>query len=348
MLGAFRIEPRGGTVDAVGVADRHDRRAGAFAGQIGAAVRDAVPGFHVLDRAKLRLQGHGGFEPVLGRRTHGRVGLVTVQADTGTGQFEADLGTVQCGRRVGQMPDLRGDAGLFHQFGERVEVLDLPIGGSHEFRHIGGVGHSQMAPLPHHAHQPLLGQRNEPGHGVGEVHLGETVAAESGIDLDVDTRGASSGASGRGDRFDAVEGADRHVDVVGDQLVQRRGGAAVHPGQDSATVQSDAGFAQQQRLTGLRGAQPGGAAGERGERGRDQPMPVGVGLDHAHDGSAGFGSAAHLDQMPHVVAQCGEVHNRLRRVFPERPFVVRLTLLAGKPPLRCCTQCHGLHCVPLR
>ena len=307
-----------------------------------------MPGLDVLDRAELRLQGHGRPEPVLGRRAHGRVGLVAVQADAGAGQLEADLRAVERGGGVGQMPDLRRDAGLFHQLGERVEVLDLLVGGGHELRHIGGIGHGQVAPLAHHAHQSLLGQRREPRHRVGEVHLREAVATESGIDLDMDERGAAGGARRVGDQLDAVERADRHVDVVGDQFIERRGGPAVHPGQDPAAVQSDAGLAQQQRLAGLRGAQPGGAAGERGERGRDQAVAVGVGLDHAHDGGAGSRPAAYLDQMPHVVAQCGEVHNRLRRVFPKRALIVRLALFAGKPPLRCCVQRHGLHCVPLR
>ena len=81
-------------------------------------------------------------------------------------------------------------------------------------------------------------------------------------------------ARGVGERVDARQRADGDVDVVVDQLVERHIHAVVHPCQNAAAVRADAEFAQQQRLMRLRGAQPGRAARERRQRGRQQTVPV--------------------------------------------------------------------------
>ena len=131
-------------------------------------------------------------------------------------------------------------------------------------------------------------------------------------------------ACGRGDAVDAGERADGNVDVVVDQLVERHFGAAVDPRQNMAAIGADAGFAQQQRLMRLRGAQPGRAARERRQRGRQQTVPVGVRLDHAHHRRAGMRAAHHIDQVGHVVPQRGQVDDRLRGVPASRRPVVGL------------------------
>lgn len=76
----------------------------------------------------------------------------------------------------------------------------------------------------------------------------------------------------RGDTVDAGERADGNVDVVVDQLVERHFGAAVDPCQNMAAIGADARLAQQQRFMRLRGAEPRGAACERGKRGGDQAV----------------------------------------------------------------------------
>ena len=303
-----------------------------------------MAGFHVLDGAELRLQGHGGLQAIRGRRAHGRIGFVTVQADARTGQFEVDFRTGQRRRGVGEVANLRRNAGFFHTTGEVLERFDLHVGGGNEFRNVRRVGDRQMAPLADDMQHAFLGERHQFGERRVETGGREAVTAEAGIDLHMHARRLAKPACGRGDTVDAGERADGNVDVVVDQLVERHFGAAVDPRQNMAAIGADAGFAQQQRLMRLRGAEPCGAACERGERGGDQTVAVRVGFDDAHDGGAGMRTADDTHQMAHVVAQCGEVDDGLRRIPPLGGLVVRFALFGGEIPFTCCAQSHGSHC----
>ena len=195
-----------------------------------------------------------------------------------------DLRAVQRGRRIGEMPDARRDAGLLHTVGERVEVRDLTVGGFHEFRNVRAVGHGEMAPLADNLDHPLLGQRHQLVKRRTEPFRRETVTTETGIDLHVHAGDLTHLACGRGHGVDARQRADRHVDVVIDELIERHRGAVVHPCENMATIRADAKLAQQQGLMGLRGAQPRGTSRQSGERRRQQTMPVRIRLDHAHHG----------------------------------------------------------------
>ena len=64
------------------------------------------------------------------------------------------------------------------------------------------------------------------------------------------------------------------------RLAQGRAGR-VQPGEDPRV--GDPPAPQRQRLVHLRGAEPGRAAGQRGAGGRQEPVPVAVGLDDGHD-----------------------------------------------------------------
>ncbi len=245
VLGAFHIESGGGAVDAVRITERHDRGGGIGRSQIGAAVGDAMAGLDVLHRAELRLQRHGRFQAVGGRRAHGRIGLVPVQADARARQLEVDLRAGQRRRGVGEVPDLRRDAGRFHTAGEVLEVLDLPVGGIHEFRHVRSVGHGEVAPLADDAQHAFLGERHQLGERRVESGRRESIAPETGIDLHMHACGLAEPAGRGGHAVDAGERADGDVDVVVDQFVERHARAVVHPCQNVAAVRSDAGLAQQ-------------------------------------------------------------------------------------------------------
>ena len=201
-----------------------------------------------------------------------------------------------------------------------------------------------MAPLTHNMQHALFGERHEFGERGVESGRCETVATEAGIDLDVYAGGLAELACGGGHRVDAGQGADRYVDVGGDQLIEWHFGAVVYPSQNAATVGADAEFAQQQCFMRLRGAEPRGAACERGKRGGDQAVSVRVGFDDAHDGGAGMRSADDAHQVAHVVAQCGEVDDGLRRIPPLGGLVVRFALFGGEIPFTCCAQSHVSHC----
>ncbi|CEF04098.1 hypothetical protein BLIC_b02179 [Bifidobacterium longum subsp. infantis] len=296
---------------------------------------------HVLDRAELRLQAHGRGQMPVARGAHRGVGFVAVQADAGAGEFEMDLGSVQCRRRIGQMSDLGRDAGQLHAPGEVLERCDLLVGGGDEFGHIGRIGHGEVAPLAHDAQHTLLGEGHERGERGVESGRSEPVAAKTGIDLHMHAGGLAEPARGGGQRFDAGQGADRHVDVGGDQIIERRRGAVVYPGQDMAPVGADAKPAQQERLMRLRGAEPCGPAGERGQGGGQQAMAVCVGLDHAHHRRARCGATHHGDQMGHVVAHGFEVHDGLRGVLPAGGLVIGFAPLGGECDFRCCVHAHG-------
>ena len=242
------------------------------------------------------------------------------------------------------MANLRRNAGFFHTTGEVLERFDLHVGGGHEFRDVRRVCDRQMAPLADDVQHAFLGERHQFGERRVETGGREAVTAEAGIDLHMHARRLAEPACGRGDTVDAGERADGNVDVVVDQLVERHFGAAVDPCQNMAAIGADAGFAQQQRLMRLRGAEPRGASRERGERGRNQTVAVRVGFDDAHDGGAGMRTADDTHQMAHVVAQCGEVDDGLRRIPPLGGLVVRFALFGGEIPFTCCAQSHGSHC----
>ena len=237
-----------------------------------------------------------------------------------------DFRTGQRRRGVGEVADFRRNAGRLHTTGEVLERFDLHVGGGNEFRNVRCVGDRQMAPLADDVQHAFLGERHQFGERRVETGGREAVTAEAGIDLHMHARRLAEPACGRGDAVDAGERADGNVDVVVDQLVERHFGAAVDPRQNMAAIGADAGFAQQQRLMRLRGAEPCGASRERGEGGRNQPVPVRVRLDDAHHRGAGLGAADHGHQMPHIVAHRREVDDRLRRILTQRGLIIRLAL----------------------
>ena len=89
------------------------------------------------------------------------------------------------------MTNLRRNARLLHTTGEILEILDLPVGGCHEFRNVRSVRHRQMAPLANNMQHTLLGERHQLGERRVERGGREPVAAETGIDLHMHTRGFS-------------------------------------------------------------------------------------------------------------------------------------------------------------
>ena len=89
------------------------------------------------------------------------------------------------------MTNLRRNARLLHTTGEILEILDLPVGGCHEFRNVRSVRHRQMAPLADDMQHTLLGERHQLGERRVERGGREPVAAETGIDLHMHTCGFS-------------------------------------------------------------------------------------------------------------------------------------------------------------
>lgn len=124
-----------------------------------------------------------------------------------------NLRAVQSGRRVGQVTDLRRNAGLFHAAREVLECFDLAVGGGHEFGHIGRIGHGEMAPLTHNMQHALFGERHEFGERGVESGRRETVATEAGIDLDVYAGGLAELACGGGHGIDAGQGAPTDTSI---------------------------------------------------------------------------------------------------------------------------------------
>ena len=305
MLGAFHVESGGGAVDAVRISERHDRGGGVGRGQIRAAVGNAMAGLHILDGAELRLQGHGGLQAIRGRRAHGRIGFVTVQADARTGQFEVDFRTGQrrrgCWRGGGFPAECRPPPY------DEVKSLNVSTCMSVEATNSGTSGASATArwpPLADDVQHAFLGERHQFGERRVETG-GRGVTAEAGIDLHMHARRLAEPACGRGDAVDAGERADGNVDVVVDQLVERHFGAAVDPRQNrqrsgpmpplrSSSASCDCAVPSHV-------APPASAAS-----GRNQTVAVRVGFDDAHDGGAGMRTADDTHQMAHVVAQCGE------------------------------------------
>ena len=243
MLGTFHIEAGSGTVDAVRIPDWYDRRGSVGRGQIGAAIGDAMSRLDILDGAELRLQGHGRLQTIRAGRAHGRIRLVTVQADARTGQLEMDFRTAQRGGGIGKMTNLRGDAGRFHTAGEILEILNLTVGGGYEFRHVRRVRDSQMAPLADDMQHALLDERHQLGECRVETGRSESVTSETGIDLHMHTGGLAETTRGLGHAVDTTKRTDGNVDIVGNQLIERHRGAVVDPCQNMAAVQADTGLA---------------------------------------------------------------------------------------------------------
>ena len=146
---------------------------------------------HILDRAKLRLQCHGRRQIIRARRAHGRISLITIQANTRAGELKMNLRTRKRGRRIGKMANLRCNVSNFHTTGEILEILDLPISGRHEFRHVGSVGHRQVTPLADNMQHTLLGERHQLGKRRIERGRSESIATKTRIDLHMHTRGFS-------------------------------------------------------------------------------------------------------------------------------------------------------------
>ncbi len=144
---------------------------------------------HILDRAKLRLQCHGRRQIIRARRAHGRISLITIQANTRAGKLKMNLRSRKRGRRISKMTNLRRNAGNFHATGEILEILDLPISGRYEFRHVGSVGHRQVAPLSNNMQHTLLSKRHQLGERRIERGRSESITSETGIDLHVHTSG---------------------------------------------------------------------------------------------------------------------------------------------------------------
>ena len=189
MLRAFHIETGSGTVNAVRISYRHDRGGRIRRSQVRAAIGNAMARLHILDRAELRLQCHGRRQIIRARRAHGRISLITIQANTRAGKLKMNLRARKRGRRIGKMTNLRRNAGNFHATGEILEILDLPISGRHEFRHVGSVGHRQVTPLSNNMQHTLLSERHQLGERRVERGRSESITSETGIDLHVHTRG---------------------------------------------------------------------------------------------------------------------------------------------------------------
>ena len=338
------VESGGGAVDAVGVPDRHDRDRRALAGQVDTAVRQAAACGHVFDRAQLRLQRHGRGEPKVARRAHRRVRLVPVQRDARAHQVVVDLRARERGRGVRQVAHAWVDAAGAQFAREPFEPFDLHVGLVHESGVLRSVGHGEVAPLPHHVEHAFVDERAQCGDGLGQLFEGEAVAPEAGVHFDMHAGGEAGGAGRVGDAFDGGQRGHGQVDTVGDQLTVRRAQRIVDPSEDVRAVGPDAGGAQQQRLPRLRRAKPCGASRERGERDRNQPVPVGVGLDHAHDFGRAAGFADDTHQMPHVVADRGEVHDGLCGVGAACGVVVRFALGVGKRPFFSIGCAHRRYC----
>jgi hypothetical protein len=54
-----------------------------------------------------------------------------------------------------------------------------------------------------------------------------------------------------------------------------------------------------------------------------------------------FGPPTTLDQVAHIVAQRGQIDNRLAGVLPQRGFVIRYALGRGEGPWFACIRSHG-------
>ena len=259
------------------------------------------------------------------RRAHRRVGLVAVQADARTGQFEMNLGTVERGRGVCQMAYFGRDARGFHATGEFRERFDLPVGGGDEFRNIRRVGDRQMAPLADDVQHALMRERHQLGRGRVESGRREAVAAEAGVDLDMHACGFAEPARGVGERVDARQRADGDVDVV-----VRSARRTAHPCR--CTPMSECGSGPG-RCRVCAAAAPHAIARcpARSRRPRAPPARPAADrarrhppLDHAHHRRAGMRAAHHIDQVGHVVPQRGQVDDRLRGVPASRRPVVGL------------------------
>ena len=206
--------------------------------------------------------------------------------------------------------------------------------------------------------RPLLGARAEPAH--------------AGVDLEVDPGGAPGAPGGVDHLRERPRRADRQVDVRRQGLVERCAGG-VDPGQDPRRdgvpvprrrirvprgaaggrapgrpggrawdprgVESGA---QHERLGELGDAQPGGAARQCGAGDRDEPVPVGVRLDHRED----RGARRARGEGAHVVPDRGQVDDRARGSLPAHARHPRTTgtTRTRHAPARAVTACPTRRC----
>ena len=183
-------------------------------------------------------------------------------------------------------------------------MFDLAVGGGHEFGHIGRIGHGEMAPLTHNMQHALFGERHEFGERGVESGRCETSSTEAGIDLDVYAGGLAELACGGGHRVDAGQGADRYVDVGGDQLVERDFGAVVYPSQKYGSGRGRMPELAPGSNASCDCAVPShvAPAGERGQGGGQQSVAVASALTTPITAVPEAGPADHGDQVGHVVA----------------------------------------------
>ena len=138
---------------------------------------------------------------------------------------------------------------------------------------------------------------------VRPVFAGGAVAAEPGVDLQVDHGGTVRGR--RGDRVELPAGGDAELDVVLD------GGApigvlTVQPGEEGS---GDTGAAQDESGWDLEHGEGGGSRLQPGLGDGEQAVPVGVGLDGEHD----LRRRGDRGETGDVASQGGEVDDGARQ-----------------------------------
>ena len=267
------------------------------------AVGDAGARGHPLDHGQPGAQRHHRAQP---RRRAAGQGGQAVDGPAEADQVVPGLRHGQRGRGVGDVPDLRGDAGLLGRR-DRVGEAGQLSGDRRMPRHVGA---GEVRPQAGHPDRsPGLGRQRR-RHHAGPVRRGGAAPAQPGVGLEVQP-GPDAGLVRSGlDLRDVPGRAGREVDAVADRL------GRITEGHHAQHRRGDARPAERDRLVQVRDAQPGRPAGQRRAGGRDHAVTVPVGLDRGQH----LAAADELAQRGDVGGDRAEVddgfplhvHHRLR------------------------------------
>ena len=297
---AHRPDVRGIARDAVGVADRHQAHRRVLRGDVLMSVAEALAGRNPFGDGKIGAQRHRRRQPEGLRVAQRRNRRQAVDGQPRSDQVEGRAGIGQRGRGVGDVPDL--------------EVAPCAFGVTH------GLPESfQLAPhrrvrrlvrvdeVGPHADDPdntlglqASGSREQDLPVVAE----RAVAAEPGVDLEVDAGRAPQGAGRIGDLGQGPQRRHGQVDVGGDGGREVRTGN-MQPGQDRHV---DSAVPQRHRLTQLGDSEPRRTATDGSTGAGHQTVPVAVGLDDSHHGGRSGVFAQNLD----IAADRVQIHGGTR------------------------------------
>ncbi len=282
-------------VVSVGISHGQDREPCGVGGHISASITDEGALGHVLDLGDAGLPGQRGREGQLAPpgQQRGDAGLLrrpdAVGPHADADHLETLIGPEQRRRRVRQVPDRHGVAGGAQRTDRGLEAGELTAR-VRVIRRVLDVGKVAAHALDREAR--ARGGPSGQGHGLFGA---DPLPVVAGLDLQVKPHGPTVGRQ-------AVDG----LAVVGDQPAVEGGGLGqVVQGHVTEDVEraGQPGRSQGARLVQRVHAEPVGAAGEERPRRRDEPVPVGVGLDGGRE-----------DRLAHQLPEGPDVVREGRRV----------------------------------